>query len=173
MRRVLIIGGGVFVGIMAAIIAIILFLIPRATDWTYERTVDAMTDKPSATATISNRENQEFQLECTDGGPVRLALAPGEQMDGYLEKTQFAARMVKFRFDGGRTRETVGFVFKRMIGFEDEGKNWAAPIIAGLPRAKTIAIEATSYDGGAVQMVFDVSGAEEAIAELKSNCGKR
>jgi hypothetical protein len=172
MRRILIIGGGVFVGIMAALIAIILLLIPRSSDWTHKRTVDAMTDERSATATISNRDSQELQLACTNGGAIRLFLGTGQRMDSYQDESKFAARMVKFRFDDGPVRDTIGFVVDEMVGFDDKGKNWAQPIIAKLPNAKSLAVEAVNYDGDPVQMLFDVSGAEDAIAELKADCDK-
>jgi hypothetical protein len=93
-------------------------------------------------------------------------------MDSYQDESKFAARMVKFRFDDGPVRDTIGFVVDEMVGFDDKGKNWAQPIIAKLPNAKSLAVEAVNYDGDPVQMLFDVSGAEDAIAELKADCDK-
>lgn len=128
-----------------------------------------MTDKVFANARLvgnDGRSAMEYGCSGTGSTDVGLVIEASQRTGGYGNEN-YVDRMVHYRFDSGPVADTVGKFGDNFIGFLDQ---WDDPIIVGMPKSSTLAISASGVGGDAIQMVFDVSGAAKAFADVRKRC---
>ena len=79
------------------------------------------------------------------------------------------SRMLRYRFDHKPVGDTVAVFGDNFISFRDD-QQWKKPIIEGLRSADRLAIDGNTVGGGKVQLLFNVSGANDAMQRVRKDC---
>lgn len=175
MNRVLAIAAGVFLGIIALVLAVVLVSRPSS-GWEISVSEDPITDALTATAAVHAENGRGgMQIACDAGEPLGVFIQSPIRLGGFLASENFQKRVITYRFDGGAPKKMVGVIGDDLIGLSEESgaiKGEMEEFLTGMEGASRMAVEAHGIGSGERSvMTFDISGAGPILQHLRKRCG--
>lgn len=141
-----------------------------ASTWESRDVVDPITDAKRPIRALRGAGRSAIILKCDSNGPgtVYVHVLSSDYVGAIRGENN---RGLTYRFDALPPVGDLWYYDGRDIMLNSRGTEPLRKFMTGLASANKLAIRASKYDGGSVDMVFNVTGAAKVIREVYAGCG--
>lgn len=133
--------------------------------WTVTSRPDPISDHAEVDATLRG-DAGTLSFMCSVGERSTLIVRPDRFLGGPLSRYELRDTWVRFD-DRPATRVSWKYVDTYAVPYSEREM---FELLAAARDAATLTIRLTSYDNSSVDVVFDLAGSAEAIAEARRHC---
>lgn len=140
---------------------------PAFAAWEARDIIDPMTDAKRPIRVLTNDSGDALIIKCDQPGKNQVYVHLISRQ--YLGGIRRSYRHLFYRFDEQEpVRDNWSYHAREALAIQ--GQVDVGRFLSGLAGARKLAIRATTYEMGQVDMTFDATGAEQRIREVYAGC---